>query len=200
MKIIGLTGSIGSGKSAVAQSLETLGAVHIDADKVGHEIYNPGTPGWQDIVNSFGKGVLSPEGTVDRKKLSQIVFNDPEALAKLNKLLHPRIRQKIETHLVTSRQQGKVAAVIEATLLVEAGWMDMVDELWLVTAPPEQMLERLKKRGLSESESLARLASQTSAEVLEPKATVVIKNDSSLEQLQASVEKLWKERLNKKAK
>ena len=153
MKVIGLTGNIGSGKSQAASILVELGAAHIDADKVTHEVYEPGTPGWQELVQAFGRGILTPEETIDRKKVSQIVFKNAEAIAKLNKILHPKIRKEIESRLKQYREQGKKAVIVEAILLVEAGWMDMVDELWLVTASRETTLQRLKERGLSESEN-----------------------------------------------
>ena len=134
---------------------------------------------------------------IDRKKLSRIVFNNPEAIGKLNKIMHPIIREEIEKRITQFKEQRKVAAVIEAILLVEAGWMDMVDELWLVTASQSLTLERLKIRRLSESEALRRLASQTPPERLTTQAKVVIKNDSTLEDLRTNVEKLWKERIIK---
>jgi dephospho-CoA kinase len=191
MKIIGLTGTIGSGKSSVAHILEELGAACIDADKVGHEVYNPGTPGWKELVETFGKEIVSPEGTIDRKKLSKIVFKNPVSVVRLNQLLHPKIRREVENRLDQYRKQGKEVGVVEATLLIEAGWMDMLDELWVVTAPREATLKRLKERGLSEAEALARLAAQTPAEKMKPYAKTVIDNKGNLEDLKAQVVKLW---------
>jgi dephospho-CoA kinase len=191
MKVIGLTGNIGSGKSSVARILEQLGAACIDADKVGHEIYNPGTPGWQEVVETFGRDILTPEGIIDRKKLSQKVFSTPQGAAALNKIAHPKIRRAVEDRLNSYRTQGKGVAVVEATLLVEAGWMDMVDELWLVTAPKELTLKRLEGRGLPESEALARMAAQTPPEKLASYARAVIKNDGNMDRLREQVEKLW---------
>jgi dephospho-CoA kinase len=192
MKIIGLTGNIGCGKSTVARFLQELGADCIDADKVGHEIYNPGTPGWQETVETFGQDILSPEGTIDRKKLSQKVFNNPEAVARLNRILHPKIRQAVEKRLDEARRRGKEVAVVEAILLVEAGWMDMVDVLWLVVAPHDLTLKRLKERGLPEPEALARMAAQTPPEKLKQYAGEVIHNDGDLAKLKSTVENLWR--------
>jgi dephospho-CoA kinase len=192
MKVIGLTGNIGSGKSMVASILVELGAAHIDADKVTHEVYEPGTPGWQELVETFGRGILTSEGTIDRKKVSHIVFKNAEAIAKLNQILHPKIRKEIESRLIQYRAQGKKVAIVEAILLVEAGWMDMVDELWLVTASQEITLQRLKERGLSESEALARLAAQTPPEKLSSYAKEVISNNVSLEDLRDRLTRLWK--------
>jgi dephospho-CoA kinase len=197
MKVIGLTGNIGCGKSTVARFLQELGADCIDADKVGHEIYNPGTPGWLETVEAFGREILSPEGTIDRKILSQKVFNNPQAVAKLNRILHPKIRREVERRLSQSRAKGKEAAVVEAILLVEAGWLDMVDVLWLVVAPHDATLKRLQERGLPESEALARLAAQTPPEKLRLYATEVIHNDGDLVKLKSTVENLWNKMHNK---
>lgn len=195
MKVIGLTGNIGSGKSSVARFLEELGAACIDADKVTHEVYQPGTSGWQELVETFGRDIVSPQGTIDRKKLSGIVFNNPQAVARLNKILHPKIRREVEDRLRLFREQGKEVAVVEAILLVEAGWMDMVDELWLVEAPVEPTLKRLQKeRGLPEAEALARMAAQTPAEKLAVYAREIIRNDGTLEDLKNKVHTLWRSR------
>ncbi len=191
MKIIGITGNIGSGKSSVARLLEEKGAIVIDADKVGHEIYAPGTEGWRELVANFGAGILSSDGTVDRKKLAGMVFDNPEAVARLNRILHPLIRKEIEKRIQSLRQKGVKIAVIEATLLIEAGWRDMVDELWLVTAPAETSIKRLKARGLSESEALARLAAQPPPEKKAPFATLILSNEGTLEELKAKVDRLW---------
>jgi dephospho-CoA kinase len=198
MKIIGLTGNIGSGKSSVSRILEELGAACIDADKVGHEIYAPGTPGWKELVETFGPEIVSPEGTIDRQKLSRIVFKNPEASDRLNKILHPRIRREVENRLNKLRRQGKKVGVIEATLLIEAGWTDIPDELWVVTAPEEVTLKRLKERGMSEPEALARLAAQMPFEKMKPYASVVIENNGSLEDLKNQVVKFWQKLNNGK--
>ncbi len=199
MKVIGLTGGIGSGKSCVARFMEELGAGFIDADKVGHEIYNPGTSGWQEVVETFGRDILDARGVIDRKKLAQKVFSSPENHQKLNAILHPKIRREVENRLNQFRQQGKEITILEVILLVEAGWTDMVDELWLVVASKNITLKRLEGRGLREPEALARMAAQTPFEKLKPHATVVIHNDGSLEELKAKVNQLWTE-LNQEGK
>ena len=108
MKIISLTGGIGSGKSTVSAILKELGAVVIDADKVGHEVIDPGTPGWQEVVATFGRDILTPQGTIDRKKLAQIVFNNPEALQKLNQIVHPKIDAEVRCPAQeVSRSRGR---------------------------------------------------------------------------------------------
>jgi dephospho-CoA kinase len=191
VKVIGLTGNIGCGKSSVARFLQELGAGFIDADQVGHDIYDPGTPGWQAVVQAFGSDILDETGRVDRKKLSQKVFNSPDNLKKLNELLHPLIRRQVENALEQFRLQGKEVTVLEAILLVEAGWREMVDQLWLVVAPKDLTLSRLEGRGLPESEALARMARQPPAEERLRYADVVIRNDGDLDDLRKQVEKLW---------
>jgi dephospho-CoA kinase len=198
MKVIGLTGNIGSGKSSVARILQDLGAGFVDADKVGHDIYNPGTAGWQIVVETFGSDILDPKGHIDRKKLAQKVFSNTGNTEKLNQILHPLIRKEVEARLNQFRQQGKELTVLEAVLLVEAGWMDMVDELWLVVAPREITLKRLEGRGVPEAEALARMAKQPPPDKKLGIATEVINNKGGLEDLKAKVENLWQGLHNKK--
>jgi len=168
-----------------------LGAGFIDADQVGHDIYDPGTPGWQAVVQAFGRDILDETGQVDRKKLSQKVFNSPDNLKRLNEILHPLIRRQVENALEQFQRQGKEVTVLEAILLVEAGWRDMSDQLWLVVAPKDLTLSRLEGRGLPESEALARMARQPSAEERLRYADIVIRNDGDLDDLRKQVEKLW---------
>ena len=106
MKVIGLTGGIGSGKSMVSQFLAELGAVIIDADKVGHEAFKPGTEAWRDVVAAFGQGVVKPDGEIDRSKLGSMVFEDAESLVRLNQIMQPRIYDMVVARLEQYRQQG----------------------------------------------------------------------------------------------
>ncbi len=191
-KVIGLTGGIGSGKSTVAQILAELGAVVIDADKLGHEAFLPNTEAWRDMVAAFGQQVLAPSGEIDRTKLGRIVFNNPEALARLNQIMHPRIygiaRAKIEEH----RQQGAKVIVLEVALLIEAKWTPLVDEVWVTVAPESKVLERLQKqRGLARKETIARIRSQLPIEERIKHADVVINNDSGPDELKTQVKQLW---------
>ena len=197
MKIIGLTGGIGSGKSAVASILKELGATLIDSDKVGHEVLNPGSSGWWEVVNAFGRGILTPHGTIDRPKLAQIVFKDPEALQKLNQIVHPKIESEVRSRLKIFEEQGVDVVVIEAALIGKAGWAPLAEQIWLVKTPKEATLRRLKERGISEPDALARMASQTPAEEQVKRGLVIINNDGSLADLKAKVEKLWHEIHNK---
>jgi dephospho-CoA kinase len=196
MKVIGLTGGIGSGKSTVSQFLAKLGAVIIDADKVGHEAFKPDTELWQGVVAAFGRQILTPKGDIDRGKLGKIVFGSSESLARLNRIMHPRMYVMVEAHLEEYRRQGVDVVVLEAPLLLEAGWTPLVDEVWIVIAPEATVLKRLQERtGLSEPESLARIHSQMSNEERVKQADVVINNDCDLADLKARVSELW-QRLN----
>ncbi|MFC2070674.1 dephospho-CoA kinase [Chloroflexota bacterium] len=192
MKVIGLTGGIGSGKSTVAQYLAELGAVVIDADKVGHEAYKPGTPAFNDVVAAFGKEVIAENGEVDRKKLGAIVFGSPEALERLNRIMHSRMREIIKEQIEEYRQQRIDVVVIEAAVLLEANWDSLVDEIWVTAASENAVVRRLKdSRGLVEEQTLARIRSQLSSDERVKNADVVINNDGNLEEMKAKVKALW---------
>jgi len=192
MKVIGLTGGIGSGKSTVSQFLAELGVVIIDADKVGHEAFKPDTELWREVVAAFGKEILTPDGDIDRKKLGGIVFGNYEALAWLNEIMHPRIYTLVKAEIEEYRRQGVEVVVLEAPLLLEAGWTSLVDEVWVTVAPESTVLKRLKKKlGLSEPESLARIRSQLSSEERIKQADMVINTDCDLDELRARVKELW---------
>ena len=196
MKVIGLTGGMGSGKSTVSQFLKELGAVIIDADKVGHEAFEPDTEAWREVVAAFGRQILTPNGEIDRNRLGEIVFANPQALARLNKIVHPRIYTRVKAQIEGYRQQGVEVVVLEAPLLLEAGWTSSVDEIWVTIAPESTVLKRLKKKlGLSEPQSLARLRSQLSSEERVKQADVTINTDCSLGELKAKVKELWQRRL-----
>ena len=192
MKVVGLTGGIGSGKSTVAQFLVELGAVAIDTDKIGHEALKPDTEVWREVVATFGRQILTPDGNINRKKLGDIVFGNPESLLKLNRIMHPRIYERVKAQLEGYRQRGVDVVVLEAPLLLEAGWTSLVDEVWITVATESTVLRRLKERvGLSETESLARLRSQLPVEKRVSHADVIINNDGDLHELKAKVKKLW---------
>jgi len=191
MKVIGLTGGIGSGKSTVSRYLAELGAVIVDADKVGHDaLRNPEIR--QEIIATFGEQVLTPGGDIDRGRLGKIVFDDAEALGRLNRIMHPRIRDIIKAQLEDYRKQGVPVVVLEAPLLVEAGWTSTVDEVWVTVAAESTVLKRLTERGgLSEAEFLARIRSQISSAERIKNADVIINNDGSLDELKAKVKEVW---------
>ena len=192
MTVIGITGNIGSGKSAVCQILANLGTVIIDADELAHEAYQPHSQIWQEIVTAFGKHILKSSNEIDRKKLAQIVFSNPASLARLNKIVHPEtyrlVRQKIDSY----RRQGAKTIALEAALLIEAGWMNLVDKLWLVKAPDDMVLQRLSQhKGSDRTEISARLKSQTPPEEKIKYADEIIYNNSDLNQLETKVTELW---------
>src|SRR3989304_7374015 len=126
-KVIGLTGGIGSGKSTVSQYLAELGAVILDADKVGHEAFKPNTEAWHEVIAAFGQQIVAPSGEINRKKLGEIVFNNPEALSQLNQIMHPRIYDIMKAQIEEYRRQEVEVVVLEAAILIEANWTSLVD-------------------------------------------------------------------------
>lgn len=194
MKVIGLTGGIGSGKSTVSRFLAELGATIMDADRIGHEVFKPNTEVWHEVVAAFGQQIIAANGTIDRQKLGTIVFSNPEARARLNQIMHPRIFEEAKAQLEKYRKQGVRVVVLEAPLLVEAGWTSLVNEVWVTTAPENTVLKRLRERtGLSEAESRARIRSQLPSEEKMKQADVVIDTDGNLNELKAKVRELWQE-------
>ncbi|HEX9116862.1 MAG TPA: dephospho-CoA kinase [Anaerolineae bacterium] len=157
--VIGLTGSIGCGKSSVMQTLIGLGAEGIDADKVAHAVSMSGLPAYAAVVADFGAGILAPDGEIDRRKLGQRVFADPAALARLEAIVHPAVNEAIRSQVAASRAP---VVVIEAIKLLEAGLSRaLCDEVWVVTCKPEQQEERLAaSRGMSAAEVARRRAAQ----------------------------------------
>ena len=192
MKIIGLTGGIGSGKSTVSQFLAELGAVILNADEVGHEALKPDSEIWRQVVAAFGRQILTPDGNIDRKKLGDIVFGNAESLSRLNQIMHPRMYALVKAQLEEYRRQGTRVVVLEAPLLLEAGWTSLADEAWVTTAPEATVLKRLEERsGMSQAESLARIRSQLSTEERVRHADVVINTDCTLDELRLKVKELW---------
>ena len=192
MKIIGLTGGIGSGKSTVSQFLSELGAVVIDTDRVGHEAFKSGTIAWQQVVSVFGKQIVDTDGNIDRKKLGEIIFNDPPARLKLEQIMHPAIYEIVKAQIEEYRRQGVTIVVLEVPLLVEAGWIPLVDEVWVTTAPENTVLRRLEERtGMTAPESLARIRSQLAPEERLKHADVVIDTDCTLAELKAKIKEQW---------
>ena len=190
--IIGLTGGIGSGKSTVAQYLAEFGAVVIDADKVGHEAFQPGTPLYREVVAAFGRQVVTPGGEIDRKKLGQIVFADPEARERLNRMMWSRIWEMIVLRINELRKCNTGVIVVEAFGLIEAGWHKLVDRVWVTAVSEKAVVERLQKyRGMTETEILARIRSQLSNEERIRYADVVLWNEGTPEEVKARVQELW---------
>lgn len=197
MKIIGITGGIGSGKSTAARILGELGAHVVDADTVGHGIYAPGSEGWRRVVGDFGQQVVAEDGTIDRKRLGTIVFSDRSALARLNALLHPLIGAEIRRLIESKRSGGGTAPiVVEAAILVEASWQSIFDEVWVVTADRETVIRRLtSQRGLDRAAAQERIDSQLSDTERCRHATVVIRNMGTIDDLRDQLGRLWRDRL-----
>ena len=193
MKVIVLTGGIGSGKSLVASILRELGAEIIDSDRIGREVLNPGTPGWQEVVDAFGKDIITPGGELDRKKLAQRVFTHPEDLRKLNRIVHPKVDAEVVNRLRYCRKQGARAVFVEMAILAEASWMAQVDQFWIVRAPQDLILKRLQGRGVSEADALARMANQPPPEEKIQRGPVFIDNSGAPEDLKITVQRLWYE-------
>lgn len=193
VRTIGLTGGIGSGKSTVARLLADFGATVIDADRVGHQVYAPGTPGWTQVVDRFGADIVAEDGSIDRRRLGAIVFADAGALLALNEIVHPLIGAEIARRIRVHREVPTDSVlVIEAALLVEAGWNDLTDEMWLVRAGSETVVERVcAARGLDPAQVQARIAAQASDAERLAVADVVIDNEGSLADLERRVRDAW---------
>ena len=191
MITIGLTGSIAAGKSEVSRLLATLGARVVDADVVAHQTYAPGAAGHALLVSTFGNEILDEAGAVDRRRLGALVFGNAERLAQLSGIVWPLTRQRVEELKAEAERESVAVFVIEAPLLVEAGWLDLVDQVWFVKASPEVALQRLLGRGHSEEEARARLAARPEIARAEAAAQVIIDNSGSLDALRARVTELW---------
>lgn len=192
MRVIGLTGGIAAGKSTISQILAELGAVVIDADKVGHEAYRRGTEAWQALVAHFGEGILAPDGEIDRRKLGAIVFADPAERRALQDIVWPRMKEMIRQRLAELRANGTRVAVVEAAVLIEAGWTDLVDEVWVVQVPEEVALRRLVARNnLPEADARARIRAQLTNAERAARADVVIDNSGTVAEARAQVERAW---------
>ena len=196
MLVIGLTGGIGTGKTEVSRMLADLGAEIVNADLLGHEAYMPQTETWRRIVETFGEGVLTEGGEVDRKELGAIVFGDTVALEKLNAIMFPRIYRMVEERLEGLKAEGHEVAVVEAALFVEAKWTPLADELWVTVAPEDVVIDRLKaRRNLDENAIRARIRSQMPQEERLGHADVAIENSGGLDDLRERVHQLWNSRV-----
>jgi len=188
---LGLTGGIASGKSAVAALLRELGFPVLDADSVAHKLMEPGQPAHDEILQMFGAGLADASGKIDRAKLGAIVFADRAKLSQLNAILHPRVEKVILRQFEEWQKAGvRDAAFVEAALLIEAGLADRLDGLVVAWCKPEQQLERLRTRGMSEAEARRRMAAQLPLEEKLKRATETINCTGSLEETRAQVQAL----------
>lgn len=187
--VIGLTGNIAVGKSVVRQMLQHLGAYPIDADGLSHQAMQPGAPAYKPVVDTFGQFILGPDKRINRALLGQIVFSNPEALAKLEAIVHPVVRQAINTLVARSKQR---VVVIEAIKLLESGLADGLDAIWVVDASPETQLKRLmQKRNMSEADARQRISAQNPQADKLARATVVINNNDNVEETWKQVQDAW---------
>jgi dephospho-CoA kinase len=189
---VGLTGGIGAGKSEVSRRLASYGALVIDADQIAREVVEPGTPGLAQVVGLFGTGVLAPDGTLNRRRLGEIVFGDDELRAKLNSLIHPLVGARLR-----ELEQGADADAIvveDVPLIAENDLADFYDLVVVVDVPPRLQEERLvRDRGMTPDQVAVRMAAQASREQRLAIAGIVVDNSGSLAELDREVGELWAE-------
>jgi dephospho-CoA kinase len=186
--VIGVTGPIGCGKSTVATWLGDLGASVVDADAVAREVVEPGEPALAEVLATFGPDVAGADGSLDRAALGRIVFSDPEALARLEAIVHPAVRPRILERIAQATRDAAPAIVIEAIKLVEGGLAALCDEVWLVVCDPASQRARLLDRGAEVTDAEARIAAQSDiVERLSPAATREIDTSGTLAETAALV-------------
>ena len=195
---VGLTGGIGAGKSTVADMFSKLGAVVIRSDELARQVIEPNTPGFQKVLSRFGNQILQENGSIDRQKLAQIVFNDQNSLKDLEEIIHPLVRNK--TNELISSQTQETIVVNEVPLLLEKKMEKMFDFLVVVISSEKNRINRLQKRGISEPEAKKRMSLQVSDEARKSSADFLITNDGNIEQLEADVAKVWQALLERKFK
>jgi dephospho-CoA kinase len=198
MKIIGLTGGIASGKTSVATLLERLGATVVDADQLAREIVEPGEEALVQIKAAFGEKVLSGDGTLNRGALAERIFSDQGARRTLEAITHPAIGRRAEERLSHLKEAGVETAIYVAPLLIEAGIVSRVDEVWVVYLKQQEQLQRLMARdGLSLAAAQSRIDSQMPMDEKRRFGKIVIDNSGSREELEAEVLRLWREEIRK---
>ena len=195
---VGLTGGIGAGKSTVADMFSKLGAVVIRSDELARQVIEPNTTGFQKVLSRFGNQILQENGSIDRTKLAQIVFNDQSALKDLEEIIHPLVRNK--TNELIESQTQETIVVNEVPLLLEKKMEKMFDFLVVVISSEKNRINRLQKRGISEPEAKKRMSLQVSDEARKSSADFLITNDGNIDQLEADVAKVWQALLERKFK
>lgn len=193
MVVIGLTGGIASGKSTAARYLAEKGAHMIDADKLGHRVYEAGRPAFDKVVAAFGDDVVSHDGEIDRRALGGKVFGSPEELKRLTDIAWPEILAMATEEIGHARADGASVVVLEAAVLLEANWQSDVDEVWVVTVEPEVAIARATARdGVDEAAVQARIDAQLSNAERVTQADVVIDNGGSEAELLGKLDAEWK--------
>jgi dephospho-CoA kinase len=190
---VGLTGGIGSGKTTVVKMFRTKGALVIDHDRLAHFVQNPDGPAWQKIIGHFGPGILNEDRTINRGKLGDIVFRDPDRLGLLNRIVHPAVFEVWQKELAALSLGNPGAIVIsDVPLLIEVGWQDQVDLVLLVYTPADTQLDRIIRRdGSAREAAQRRLDVQMPIEKKLQFADLVIRNEGSLEALEEQVDDIW---------
>ena len=193
MIILGLTGGIAAGKSTVARELARRGAHVIDADRLGHRAYEPGTRAHREVVGVFGAGVVGAGGAIDRAALGARVFGKPELLRRLTDIVWPEIRRLAEAEIASLRRRNPDGVVVlDAAVLLEAGWEDLADEIWVVVVERATAVARAVARGLERAAVEARIDAQLSNEARCARADVVIDNDGDEPALLAQIDAHWR--------
>ena len=192
MKIIALTGGIGSGKTSVAAKLRALGARVFDADEAAKNAVLPGTEGFFKVVESFGPQIVDADGKLNRTALAEIVFNDKAALKRLEEIIHSYVWQETDKFLNACREAGECAVILDIPLLIECGWHQKVDEVWLVVLPVEkQIMRTMKRSGMTAEAVQARIAAQMPLDEKKKYATLVIDNSGAWEETEKQVITAW---------
>jgi dephospho-CoA kinase len=193
VRVIGLTGGIASGKSTVTALLRRLGARVIDADAIAREVVEPGRLAWEEIVAWLGREVLLADGSLDRRRLGELVFADGKARAALEGITHPRIKAAAKEALAAAERDGCAVAVLDVPLLYEAGWDKDVDEVWVVYVDEATQRKRLMARdGLTAGQAAARMAAQLSLAEKAGRADIVIDNSGDPESTAGQVAAAWR--------
>ncbi len=181
MLVVGLTGGMASGKSVVSKTLRELGLPIIDADLIAREMVRPNEIGYREIVDYFGKKILNPDQTINRRRLAKIIFSDSKERERLNSILHPKIVKKIKKRILNFKEKGEKIVIVDAALLIEAGQLPLVDELIVVTVSPKIQVRRLAQRDhLTEKEARERIATQMPLSEKAKLADYIIDNSSSV--------------------
>lgn len=193
MKVICLTGGIASGKTTANRFLEEKGAVIIDADRLGHRVYDTGTQGYLKVIEAFGDDIVDNDHQIDRKLLGGKVFGNPDGLKQLTDIVWPEIRRLAELEIVTYEALDPDGVVVlEAAVLFEAGWEDIGEQIWVLTVEPEIAIERAMARdGLDREAIEKRLSSQISNAARAEKASVLIDNSGTLDEMMTQLEAAW---------
>ncbi len=192
--IIGLTGSIASGKSTVSRMLKELGYPIVDADLVARQVVEPGSETLQKINEAFDASVILPDGTLDRKKVGDLIFNDPESRKRLNDIIHPAIRKEMLRQRAAYVAEGHQVVIMDIPLLFESQLQHLADKILVVSVTEENQLKRLIKRnGLSENEAAARISSQLPMTVKEAGADAIIYNNGSIEETKWQLNRILEE-------